>query len=136
MENHIDRKQIRWSPRPRTRPGLHLKTEKLPYQRPVIAGLQFTASAIMVAERIDVRAITGFEIIAKSPYMVKLGGGGIAAVFRYGAVVLFNASSGEKARLLETVAPHASGPGDTGAEEVAMIQVGPDEEEGPAGQYI
>jgi uncharacterized Rmd1/YagE family protein len=136
MESHIDRKRIHWHPRPRTRPGLHLKTEKLPYHRPVIAGQQFTASAIMVAERIDVRAIAGFEIIAKSPYMVKLGGGGIAALFRYGAVVLFNASADEKARLLQTVAQHASGAGDSGAEEVATIHVGPDEEEGPAGQYI
>jgi hypothetical protein len=56
MDSHVDRKQIRWNPRPRTRAGLHLKTEKLPYQRPVIAQSQFTASAIMVAERMDVRA--------------------------------------------------------------------------------
>ncbi|MET0983229.1 MAG: RMD1 family protein [Telluria sp.] len=136
MDSHIDRKQIRWNPRPRTRPGLHLKTEKLPYQRPVIAQPQFTASAIMVAERIDVRAVSGFEIIAKSPFMVRLGEGGVAAVFRYGAIVLFNASSDEKARLLQTVTRHASGPGDTGTEEVAMVHVGPDEEEGPAGPYI
>jgi len=136
MDSHIDRKQIRWNPRPRTRAGLHLKTEKLPYQRPVIAQAQFTASAIMVAERMDLRALSGFEIIAKSPYMVKLGGGGIAALFRYGAVVLFNASEEEKARLLGTIAAHSSGSGDIGAEEVAMIHVGPDDEEGPAGQYI
>jgi uncharacterized Rmd1/YagE family protein len=136
MDSHIDRKQIRWNPRPRTRPGLHLKTEKLPYQRPVITQLQFTASAIMVAERIDVKVVSGFEIIAKSPFMVRLGEGGIAAIFRYGAIVLFNASKDEKARLLQTVAAHASGPGDPGAEEMAMIDVDPDEEEGPAEQYI
>jgi uncharacterized Rmd1/YagE family protein len=136
MDSHVDRKQIRWNPRPRTRAGLHLKTEKLPYQRPVIAQLEFTASAIMVAERMDVRALSGFEIIAKSPFMVKLGEGGIAALFRYGAVVLFNASAEEKARLLRTIAMHSSGPGDIAAEEVAMIQVGPDDEEGPSGQFI
>jgi len=136
MDSHIDRDQIRWNPRPRTRPGLHLKTEKLPYQRPVIPGAQFAASALMVAERIDLKAVSGFEVIAKSPLMVRLGAGGIAAVFRYGALVLFNASADEKARLLQAVAAHASGPGDAGAEETAQVQVRPDEEEGPAGTCI
>ncbi|WEF32620.1 RMD1 family protein [Pseudoduganella chitinolytica] len=136
MDYPIERKQIRWTPRPRTRPGLHVKTEKLPFQRPVIPHAQFPATAIMVAERIDVRAIAEFEIIAKSPFTVKLGQGGIAAVFRYGAVVLFNASMDEKARLLETIAQHSSGEGDVGAGETATIQVSPDEEEGPTGPCI
>jgi len=136
MDNNIEKKQIHWTPRPRTRPGLHVKTEKLPFQRPVIGPTEFTARAIMAAERIDVRAITGFEIIAKSPTMLKLGHGGVAAIFRYGAVVLFNASPEEKARLLETVAQHSSGAGDIGAEELATIQVDADEEEGPAGPCI
>ncbi len=136
MESHTDRKKIRWTPRPRARPGLHVKTEKLPFQRPVITHPEFTASAIMAAERIDVRAISAFEIIAKSPFTVKLGQGGIAAIFRYGAVVLFNASPQEKARLLDTLAAHASGAGDINAEEVSTIQVSPDEEEGPSGPCI
>lgn len=136
MESQINRKRIRWNPRPRTRPGLHVKTEKLPFQRPVIARHEFTASAIMVAERIDVRAIAEFEIIAKSPFLVRLGHGGIAAIFRYGALVLFNASAEEKARLLDTIAAHSSGPGDTGAEEATTVQVKPEEEEGPSGPYI
>jgi uncharacterized Rmd1/YagE family protein len=136
MDRPIDKKKIRWNPRPRTRPGLHVKTEKLPFQRPVITRHQFTASAIMAAERIDVRSIAHFEIIAKSPFMVRLGHGGIAAIFRYGAVVLFNATAEERARLLETVAAHASGSGDIGAEEGAIIQVSPDEEEGPSGPCI
>jgi uncharacterized Rmd1/YagE family protein len=136
MDSPIERKQIRWTPRPRTRPGLHVKTEKLPFQRPVIPHAQVPATAIMAAERIDVRAIGEFEIIAKSPFTVKLGQGGIAAVFRYGAVVLFNASMDEKARLLETIAQHSSGAGDTGAGETATIQVSADEEEGPTGPCI
>lgn len=136
MDSNIEKKQIHWTPRPRTRPGLHVKTEKLPFQRPVIGPAEFAARAIMAAERIDVRAIAGFEIIAKSPTMIKLGDGGVAAIFRYGAVVLFNASPEEKARLLETVAQHSSGAGDIGAEELATVQVDADEEEGPAGPCI
>jgi uncharacterized Rmd1/YagE family protein len=136
MDRTPDHKRIHWNPRPRTRPGLHLKTQKLPFQRPVIAPLAFTARALMVAERIDVRALSGFEIIAKSPLMVRLGPGAIAALFRYGAVVLFNASAAERTHFLEALAPHASGPGDAGAEEVAEIQVNPDEEEGPSVQTI
>jgi len=136
MNRPTESKQIQWNPRPRLRPGLHLKTEKLPYQRPVIGKLRFVASAIMVAERIDVKAISSFDIIAKSPYLVRLGERGVAAIFRYGAIVLFNASDAEQARLLETVAPYASGPGDAGAGEVAVIEIDPDEQEGPSGQVI
>jgi uncharacterized Rmd1/YagE family protein len=136
MDSNDNAKRIHWNPRPRTRPGLHLKTQKLPYQRPVINRLEFTARAIMVAERIDVKVISSFEVIAKSPFMIRLGGGGIAALFRYGAVVLFNVSEEEKARLLGAIAAHSSGPGDIGAEEVAEIQVNPDEEEGPSLKYI
>jgi uncharacterized Rmd1/YagE family protein len=136
MSNQTDSKRIHWNPRPRSRPGLHLKTEKLPHQRPVIPQLQFSASAIMVAERIDVRAISGFETIAKSPSMVKLGAGGIAAIFRYGAIVLFNASADEKARLLQAIGEHSSGFGELGGEEVAVIDVDPAEQEGPSGRYI
>jgi uncharacterized Rmd1/YagE family protein len=129
-------KQIIWNPRPRVRPGLHLKTEKVTYHRPVIPQLQFTATAIMVADRIDVRAISGFEIIAKSPLMVRLNGDGVAAVFRYGAVVFFNTAPDDMTPLLRAVGEHASGPGDIGAQEAAVIAVDPDEQEGPLGQTI
>jgi uncharacterized Rmd1/YagE family protein len=137
MDTHTtDNKQIHWNPRPRSRPGLHLKTEKLPHQRPVITLQQFSARALMVAERIDVRAISGFEVIAKSPSMVKLGDGGIAAIFRYGAIVLFNASEDEQARLLQAIGAHSSGFGELGGEEVAVVDVDPAEQEGPSGQVI
>jgi uncharacterized Rmd1/YagE family protein len=136
MSDQTDTKRIHWNPRPRSRPGLHLKTEKLPHQRPVVNQLRFSASAIMVAERIDVRAISRFEIIAKSPTMVKLGEGGIAAMFRYGAIVLFNASVDEKLRLLQAIGEHSSGFGELGGEEVAMVEVDPAEQEGPSGQVI
>jgi len=136
MTTQQDRKRIHWNPRPRNRPGLHLKTEKLPYQRPVIPQPRFSANALMVAERIDVKALSGFEIIAKSPFLVRLGKGGVAAIFRYGAVVLFNASDDEKTRLLEAIRVHASGAGDHGAEEAAVVDVDPEEEEGPSEQYI
>jgi uncharacterized Rmd1/YagE family protein len=131
-----DKKRIQWNPRPRSRQGLHLKTEKLPHQRPVITRLQFGAHAIMVAERIDVRAISGFEVIAKSPTMVRLGEGGIAAIFRYGAIVLFNCSADEKARLLQAIGAHSSGFGEYGGDEVTVVEVDPAEQEGPAGQAI
>jgi uncharacterized Rmd1/YagE family protein len=136
MDSQTERKQIHWNPRPRSRQGLHLKTEKLPHQRPVITLPQFSAHAIMVAERIDVKAISGFEVIAKSPTIVKLGEGGIAAIFRYGAIVLFNHSADEKARLLEAIGVHSSGFGEYGGDEVTVVEVDPDEQEGPSGQAI
>jgi uncharacterized Rmd1/YagE family protein len=136
MDSQTERKQIHWNPRPRSRQGLHLKTEKLPHQRPVITLPQFSAHAIMVAERIDVKAISGFEVIAKSPTIIKLGEGGIAAIFRYGAIVLFNHSADEKARLLQAIGVHSSGFGEYGGDEVTVVEVDPDEQEGPSGQAI
>jgi uncharacterized Rmd1/YagE family protein len=136
MDSPTENKRIHWNPRPRSRQGLHLKTEKLPHQRPVITRLQFSAHAIMVAERIDVKAISGFEIIAKSPTMVRLGEGGIAAIFRYGAIVLFNCSADEKARLLQAIGAHSSGFGEFGGDEVTVVDVDPAEQEGPSGQAI
>jgi uncharacterized Rmd1/YagE family protein len=136
MDSQTERKQIHWNPRPRSRQGLHLKTEKLPHQRPVITLPQFSAHAIMVAERIDVKAISGFEVIAKSPTIIKLGEGGIAAIFRYGAIVLFNHSADEKARLLQAIGAHSSGFGEYGGDEVTVVEVDPDEQEGPSGQAI
>ena len=133
-----DNKRIHWNPRPRSRQGVHLKTEKLPHQRPVIGRLQFSAHAVMIAERIDVKAIAGFEVIAKSPIMVRLGegGGGIAAIFRYGVIVLFDCSAEEKARLLQAIQTHSSGFGEFGGDEVSVVEVDPAEQEGPAGQGI
>jgi uncharacterized Rmd1/YagE family protein len=136
MPSPIENKRIHWNPRPRSRPGLHLKTEKLPHPRPVITLPQFSARAIIVAERIDVKAVSGFEVIAKSPSLVRLGEGGIAAIFRYGAVVLFNASADEQARLLQAIGAHSSGFGELGGEETAVVDVDPAEQEGPSGQYI
>jgi uncharacterized Rmd1/YagE family protein len=136
MDSPTENKRIHWNPRPRSRQGLHLKTEKLPHQRPVITRLQFSAHAIMVAERIDVKAISEFEVIAKSPTMVRLGEGGIAAIFRYGAIVLFNHSADEKARLLQAIGAHSSGFGEFGGDEVTVVDVDPAEQEGPSGQSI
>lgn len=136
MDSQTEKKQLHWEPRPRSRPGVHLKTEKLPHQRPVITRPQFGAHALMVAERIDVKSISGFEVIAKSPTMVRLGEGGIAAIFRYGAVVLFDASADEKARLLQAIGAHSSGFGEFGGDETTVVDVDPGEQEGPAGQGI
>jgi uncharacterized Rmd1/YagE family protein len=83
-----------------------------------------------------VKAISGFEVIAKSPTIIKLGEGGIAAIFRYGAVVLFNHSADEKARLLQAIGAHSSGFGEYGGDEVTVVEVDPDEQEGPSGQAI
>jgi uncharacterized Rmd1/YagE family protein len=136
MDSQTARKQIHWKPRPRSRQGLHLKTEKLPHQRPVITRPQFGAHAIMVAERIDVKALAGFEVIAKSPTMLKLGEGGIAAIFRYGVIVLFNHSADERSRLLQAIGAHSSGFGEFGGDEVTVVEVDPAEQEGPSGQSI
>jgi uncharacterized Rmd1/YagE family protein len=61
---------------------------------------QFYACAFYVGERIDVRALTAGQRIASRPMTVALETGGMAVLFRWGAVVLFDASPQQIDQLL------------------------------------
>jgi uncharacterized Rmd1/YagE family protein len=65
----------------------------------------FTARAILVGERIDLRALEGTERLAASPATVSVKGGGIAVLFRFGAVVLFDVAPMEEVAFLEHLRP-------------------------------
>ncbi|MFN0315410.1 MAG: hypothetical protein ACKVQA_10270 [Burkholderiales bacterium] len=48
----------------------------------------FRARALLVADRIDLRALEKLDVLASTPITVAVRGGGVAVAFRYGAVVL------------------------------------------------
>jgi len=66
---------------------------------------EFSARAILVGERIDLRSLSTAERIGTDPVVIAAGAAGIAVLFRYGAVVLFNVAPLEEADLLRQLHP-------------------------------
>ena len=65
----------------------------------------FKARALLVGERIDLRSLSASDRLATDPVAIAAGANGIAVVFRYGAVVLFNVAPLEEADLLRQLRP-------------------------------
>ena len=61
--------------------------------------------ALLLGQRIDLRAFDYAHRLAPSPLLVTAGAGGAAVLFRYGAVVLFGLSSVEEVAFLENLRP-------------------------------
>ncbi len=60
----------------------------------------FSARAMLLGERIDLRGRFAGEILARNPLTVPVPGGGVAVLFRYGAVVLFDVPAAAQDRFL------------------------------------
>lgn len=73
------------------------------------AAARIRARALFVGERIDVRAFERAERIAETPLLVRAGSRGCAALFRYGAVVLFELQPLEEVSFLAQLAPLING---------------------------
>jgi uncharacterized Rmd1/YagE family protein len=70
-----------------------------------ISKVSFSARAILVGERIELRALEGTDRLAASPTTVAVKGGGVAVLFRFGAVVLFDVAPLEELAFLEHLRP-------------------------------
>lgn len=66
---------------------------------------EFKARALLVGDRIDLRSLGAAERLASDPITIAAGAGGIAVLFRHGAVVLFNVTPLEEGELLRQLAP-------------------------------
>jgi uncharacterized Rmd1/YagE family protein len=65
-----------------------------------------TARALLVAERLDTRALEREAALGSPPPLaIRLAGGGIAVAFRYGVVVLFDCTPRDAERLLASLDP-------------------------------
>jgi uncharacterized Rmd1/YagE family protein len=70
---------------------------------------QFTARALYVGEHIDLRwFLKSTRVTAQQPALIPLEGGGIAILYRYGAVVFFNTAAPHEQRFLDDLAPLVS----------------------------
>jgi required for meiotic nuclear division protein 1 len=92
--------------------------------RPVELGLQvpITATALLLGERIDTRGLEDREPLSRVPLVVRVYEGGLAVVFRYGVVVLFNVAPAAQQAFVTRLAPRVNDPfGERESDEVRVV---------------
>ncbi|MEB3274679.1 MAG: RMD1 family protein [Prochlorothrix sp.] len=81
------------------------------------------ARALLISERIDLRALATTEPLSTTPFTLQAGQAGCAVLFRYGAVVLFNLEPIEEAAFLASLEPFVAQPFSNPKTETVNIQV-------------
>jgi uncharacterized Rmd1/YagE family protein len=96
---------------------------------------RFTAHALYVGDRINTM---GFESEALSavPLAIRVNRTGIAVLFRYGVVVLIGVSPEDEVGFLERLKPRIGGIFTRFEEEIAIVTIGGEEDQVPAGGPI
>lgn len=64
---------------------------------------QISVHALFLGQRLDLRSFEHTELISNSPPSIKAGSEGLAVLFRYGVVVLFNVQPAEQVGFLEAI---------------------------------
>jgi uncharacterized Rmd1/YagE family protein len=80
----------------------------------LVGKTQFLCRTLLLGERIDVRSLAKLQQIelqrlATTPLTVLSDGGGVAVLFRYGALVLFDVGPADEAAFLDRLQPFVSG---------------------------
>ena len=98
---------------------------------------QITAHALQIGDRINTAGFEG-EVLSSTPLALRVGmSGGLAVVFRYGAVVLLGLSADEEAQVLERLHARTFGRITPYEEEWAKVHVARESDEPiPAGGPI
>lgn len=87
------------------------------------------ARAVLLGDRLNTAGLEGDGVIATTPLTIRVGQDGMAALFRYGAVVLFGLAPEAEAALLADLAERVSTPEAAPEEEIAAIAIQPDRDE-------
>lgn len=74
-------------------------------EKNAITSRAFRARALLLGARLDLRNWPEAETLSRAPLTSRLGGGGLAVLFRYGVAVLFDASPAAEKALRERLAP-------------------------------
>jgi required for meiotic nuclear division protein 1 len=103
---------------------------------PITEKKSFKARALLLGERLDLRAFGDPGRLAISPLAVSIRGGGIAVLFRYGTVVLFDASPSEEVAFLDQIHSLISQPYPEKETEEVEVRIVPDAHEGIEGNTL
>lgn len=68
------------------------------------------ARALLLADRIDLRALEALDFLATTPLIIAVRGGGHAVVFRYGAVVFFDVAPQDELAFLDGIKDRLTNP--------------------------
>ncbi|MCC7073041.1 MAG: RMD1 family protein [Deltaproteobacteria bacterium] len=94
------------------------------------------ARALLIGERIDVRALEQAQRLASSPLVIQAGARGVAVVFRWGAVVLFHVAPLEEVGLLDQLRRLAEDPVAKPEQEEAEVRIAAEKPEGVEASVI
>ena len=95
----------------------------------VIEGAAFHARALLLGTRLDLRGWPESETLARIPLAVRVPGGGIAVLFRYGVAVLFEVSPSEERRFIDRLMPRVVEPYDPPEIDELRVAIRPEAEE-------
>lgn len=96
----------------------------------------FRAGAVLVAQRIALRAWRPAEALASNPLTVAVKGGGVAVLFRYGAVVFFDVSPASAAAFMAEIGPQLGNPYPAPETEEVEVRVDAAMKEGMKGDVV
>jgi len=96
----------------------------------------FKARALLVGERLDLRSLNASDRLATDPVTIAAGSHGLAVLFRYGAVVLFDVAPLEEADLLRQLQPLVQQPYASPEIESLEIHIDASTREGMAGNTL
>lgn len=83
------------------------------------------ARALLLGRQLDLKALRRAGVMAAHPLTLPVGARGLAVLFRYGVVVLFNVTGAEQDELLERLRPMITGPLERPVTDVLAIDVNP-----------
>lgn len=90
---------------------------------------QTTARALLLGERLDTSGLERSDMISANPLAFRVGSGGYAVLFRYGAVVLVGLSPVEEDGLLRTLKHRVTAPFSKVEDEAVAVEIAPDRDD-------
>jgi uncharacterized Rmd1/YagE family protein len=90
----------------------------------------FKARAVLLGERLDLRALGSANALATSPLAVEVQGGGVAVLFRYGVAVFFDVAPMEEVSFLGRLRPFVTRPYEKPETEEIEVAVEPQAKDG------
>lgn len=91
-----------------------------------LPGPEIEARALLIGERLDLKALEAADRLAAAPLALPIGQRGCAVLFRYGVVVLFGVSAPQEAEVLARLRPHVQGPLDPPELETLAVRLDPE----------
>lgn len=89
----------------------------------------FSARAVLVGERIDLKALGSSQRWGSGPLVVDVRGGGLGVLFRYGVVVLFDVAPLEEDEFLRQLQPRVQSPNSERESEEIRVRIEPEARE-------